>query len=165
MAADIIVIVENENAGIRPPGAIKMPRREPADAAADYDQIIVFAGRGDRARMLPKIGIAQRVCGVETSRIAAAQPGQRWRIITRRILCRGFFRDRCGDKAGRKRAGRSAPNGDRNAVEKIAPRDPVGGGRKRDDRIVLLSDYRSLLRQPHSIDIRPRRNPSPAKTT
>ena len=134
MAADIVVIVENENAGIRPPRAVKMRGREPADAAADDDQIIVFAGRGDRARVLPKIGVAQRVRGFETARIVAAQPGQRWRIIARRILCRGFFRDRCGDKAGQKCAGRGTANGDRHAVEKVAPCDPVGGGHKRSAR-------------------------------
>jgi hypothetical protein len=37
MAADIVVIIDNEDARIRAPGAIKIRRREPADAAADHN--------------------------------------------------------------------------------------------------------------------------------
>jgi hypothetical protein len=71
-------------------------------AGAMLDEQRRDAGRGDCARPRPEIGVTQRVRGFETSRITAAQPGQRWRIVTCRILCRGFLRDR--------RPARVAPN-------------------------------------------------------
>ena len=49
MATNVIVVIENEDARIRLPRAIEMRGREPADATADDDEIIVFAGRRNRA--------------------------------------------------------------------------------------------------------------------
>ncbi len=47
MAAEIVVIVENENAALRPDRAAIKPRgRKPADAAANHDQIIALFGCG-----------------------------------------------------------------------------------------------------------------------
>ncbi len=47
MTAEIVVIVENENAGMRPDRAAIKPRgRKSADAAANDDQIIALFGWG-----------------------------------------------------------------------------------------------------------------------
>jgi hypothetical protein len=47
MAAEIVVIVENKNAGLRSErAAIKPCSRKPADAAANHDQIVALFGCG-----------------------------------------------------------------------------------------------------------------------
>src|SRR5262249_6158273 len=149
-AADIVVIVETENARIRAPGAIKMRRGEPADAATHDDQIIIFTGRRDCARMRPEISVAQRVRDLETARMVATQPGQRRGIIARRIRRRRFSRNSRIDNAWQKGAGRRATNGNCNTVEKIAARDPVARGHKRAAMIVLVSAHASSLHRPRS---------------
>jgi hypothetical protein len=53
----------------------------------------------------------------------AAKPGQRRRIIARRILRRGFFGGRCGDEPGQKCAGRRTDDGERDAIEKVSSSD------------------------------------------
>ena len=123
VAAYVVVIVENENARIRLPGAIKMCSREPADAAAYDDQIIVFAGRCDRPGARPETGLAQRMRGLEAARMAATQPSQRRRIIAGGILCRGFLRRRRSGERGRNHAARRSPDGERYAIQKISSRD------------------------------------------
>src|SRR6185369_2013841 len=63
VAAEIIVVIEHKDARLRPGAAIEMGGREPADAAANYDEVVAFlrletAGRimdwraGDRMRGL-----------------------------------------------------------------------------------------------------------------
>ena len=118
VATDVVVIVENENARLRPLRPVEMRRRKPADAAADNDQVIVFAGRRHRTGAPPEVAVAQRMRGLETAWMIAPQPGQRRWIIVRRILCGGLC-GRRGDEARQRRAGRSAANGERNAVEKV----------------------------------------------
>ncbi len=86
VTADIVVVVEDQNARGLVSGAVEVRRREPADAAADDDQIVILAGRGDRAGLRPEVGVAQRVGGLETARMIAAQSGQRRRIISGGIL-------------------------------------------------------------------------------
>ena len=103
------------------PGAVEMRRRQPADAAADDDQIVIFASRGDRASVRPEIAIAQRVRGLETARMIAAQPGQRRRIIAGGIL-RGRALGR-GHERRQEPAGDSAAGGDGDAIDKVAPGD------------------------------------------
>ncbi len=94
VTAEIVVVVENEDARGLVLGAVEMRRRQPADAAADDDQIVSLAGRGDRARLRPEIAVAQRVRRFESPRMAAAQAGERRRIISGRVLGRRRPRQR-----------------------------------------------------------------------
>jgi hypothetical protein len=68
VAADIVVIIENENARLRPPGAIKMCGRKATDATADDDQIVSLAGRDRGAGLRRQIAVAQRVRRFEAAR-------------------------------------------------------------------------------------------------
>jgi hypothetical protein len=139
VAAYVVVIVENENARIRLPGAIKMCSREPADAAAYDDQIIVFAGRCDRPGARPETGLAQRMRGLEAARMAATQPSQRRRIIAGGILCRGFPRSRRSGERGRNQAARRSPDGERYAIQKISSRDAFCSRRNLDRKAGVTS--------------------------
>src|SRR6185369_6651293 len=42
VAAEIIVVIEHKDARLRPGAAIEMGGREPADAAADHDQVVAL---------------------------------------------------------------------------------------------------------------------------
>ena len=127
---------------MRTHGAVKMRRRKPADAAAHDHQVIVFAGRGDGAGARPEIGIAQGMRNLETSRMIAAQSGQRRRIISARILRRACLGGGGSEQSGRKFAGGRAARGNGDTVEKIPPGDgrfhardlvgQIGFGNRRD---------------------------------
>ena len=92
MAAEVVVIVENEDAA-RAAGvlAIKMRGGKTADARADHDEIVLFAGIDGGGRCL---SIAQGVGGFERSGMTAAHAGEERGIVARRIL--GGGRDRSG---------------------------------------------------------------------
>ena len=88
-------------------------RGEPADAAADHDQIVSLLDR--QAVEGEAFGLrAQRVRDLERAVVLAAQAGQRRRIARR--LRRELRRRRQARRDGQRRA-----------VEKIAPRDRHGG--------------------------------------
>jgi hypothetical protein len=123
MAAEIVVVVENEDAGVRPPRPVEMPGREPADAAADDHKIVSLAALGDRAGLRPKVAIAQAVRDLERARMTAAQPGEDRRIVARHILRRRAGRKRRRDEIRQHRARNGAADGERNAVEEVPPRD------------------------------------------
>ena len=66
VSAEIVVVIENEDASLRARRlAIEVRRREAADAAADNDQIVGFAGVFGLARRVPERAVAQAVSGVE----------------------------------------------------------------------------------------------------
>ena len=93
MAAEIIVVVEDENARLRTCGAAKEPGRgHPADPATDHDEIVAFLDcalvnaparpAGDlegEAFAFARL----RVCGLERTRVLSAQSGERGRIAQR----------------------------------------------------------------------------------
>ena len=94
VAAEIVVVVEDEDAGVLVLRPIKMRRREPADAAAHDDEVVVFICLFEIARLRPEIAVAQAVRGFVGARVTAAQSGQRRRIISGRVLRRRTRRQR-----------------------------------------------------------------------
>ena len=110
MAAEIVVIVENEDAGPRTDGAaIKPCGGKAADAAADHDEIVsLFAWRvlDAQAAAFAREGMLD----FERAGMLTAHARQRRRIQARR----------CGDLCGRRQAGGDR---ERSTAEKIAARD------------------------------------------
>ena len=92
MAAEVVVIVENEDAA-RAAGmlAIEMRGGKTRDARAHHDEIVSFAGIDGGGRGL---SVAQGVGGFERSGMTAAHAGEERRIVAGRIL--GCGRDRIG---------------------------------------------------------------------
>ena len=88
VTAEIVVVVENEDAGVRMFCPIEMRCREPADAAAHDDEIVGFIRWLEIVRLRPEIAVAQAVRGFKCAGMTAAQPGQRRRIIAGRVLRR-----------------------------------------------------------------------------
>src|SRR4030088_3370544 len=110
MAAEIIMVIEDEDAGGGPGGAAIEPgRSEPADAAADNDEIVAFLDRRAVERKARAV-VRLRVRGLERAGVLATQPGERGRVAhgLRRHLGRG--RETGGD-------------GERRAVEEVATRN------------------------------------------
>jgi hypothetical protein len=117
------VIVENKYPRIGPLLAIEMRRRQPADAAAHHDEVVVFASRFDLTRLEQKLAIAQAMCGFECTGMTATQPGQGWWIISRHIL-RGRAIGECGRKILRQQLiSDNSADSNWNAVKKIPPRN------------------------------------------
>jgi hypothetical protein len=108
MPAEIVVVVEDEDARRAVGAPIEPGRRQPADPAADYDQVVALL---DRHTVEGEgLAIAQLMADLERARMMAAHPRERGRIA------RGLRHDlRHGRKPGRDR--------ERRAVEKIAARD------------------------------------------
>ncbi len=112
MAAEIVVIVEDQHAGLRLRRAIERGGGEPADSAADDDKIIAL----DRAfRLAERRAVAQAMRGLERAGMAAAHSCQRGRVGAPLVL-RRRRRGECGARQrGAERNG--CP------VEKITPVD------------------------------------------
>src|SRR3954471_17401754 len=110
MAAEIIVVVEDKDAGGWPGGpAVEPGGREPTDAGTDHDEIVALLGRRSTERIPPAL-VRLRVGGLERAGMLAAQPGERGRIAHR--LRRSLGR---GSQAG--------GDGERRAVEEVASRN------------------------------------------
>src|SRR5262249_29039436 len=109
VAAEIIVVVEHQDARGRPGGAAIEPGgRKPADAATDHDEVVALL---DRQAVERETGAARlRVRGLERARVLAAQSGQRRRIA------RGLGRD-----LGRRRE--PGANGPGHSGEEVAARN------------------------------------------
>ena len=110
MAAEIVVVVEDEDAGGGPGGtAIEPGGCEPADAGADNDEIVAFLDRRAVERKARAV-VRLRVRGLERAGVLATQPRERGRVAhgLRRDLGRG--RETGGD-------------GQRCAVEEVASRN------------------------------------------
>ena len=109
MAAEIIVVVQDQHARLRPRRAIEMRRRQAADAAADHDQLVArrlvrrLVGGG------PERAVPQAVRGFERAGMAAAQAVQKGRVRGWRFGHRGVVR---GARAQQ-----------RHATQEIPPRD------------------------------------------
>src|SRR5215471_2053393 len=111
VAAKIVVIVEDEDAGVwSGSSAIEPGGREAADTTTNDDKIVVFLGRNpvDRKRR----AFAQRMRGLERPRMMAAHSGEGRRIERR--LCR--------ELRGRRQPGR---NRQCDAVEEITTADSI----------------------------------------
>src|SRR5262249_55851018 len=131
VAAEIVVVVEDQDAGRGPGGAaIEEGGREPADAAADHDQVVAFLGRN---AVEPEGGALARrqVRHFERAVVLAAQAGQRRRIARR--LGRNLRRGR-------------QPRGDRqrDAIEEVAAGDVAHGRSLRDRSFVASYSILSL---------------------
>ena len=83
MAAEIVVIVEDEDARGRAGAAIEPGRCQPADAAADHDQVVALLDRQPVEGETPACA-RQRVRDLERAVVLAAQSGERGRIAHRR---------------------------------------------------------------------------------
>src|SRR5580704_10003188 len=123
VTAEIVVVVEDQDAGVLVFCPIEMRRRQPADAAAHDNEVVGFIGLFEIARSRPEIAVAQAVCGFVGAGMAAAQPGQRRRIIAGRILRRGTVGKGRRDVFWRQPGSDSAAHGNRDAIEEVASRD------------------------------------------
>ncbi len=106
MAAEIIMVVEHEDARLRPGAAIEVSGREPADAAADHDQVVALL-RLEPAGRIMGWRAGDRMRGLEAADVLPAQARERRRVAGR--LRRNLHR---GREPGRDRQ--------RKAVEEIA---------------------------------------------
>src|SRR3981081_2838619 len=80
MAAEIIMVIEDEDAGGGPGGATIEPgRSEPADACADHDKVVALLDRRAVERKARAV-VRLRVRGLERAGVLATQPGERRRI-------------------------------------------------------------------------------------
>src|SRR5262249_14451282 len=114
MAAEIVVVVEDEDARVVPRrAAIEPRRRKPADAAADHDEVVSFFN-GEVVDRIATPLLSNRMRHLERTRMLPAQPGERRRIT------RGIGYNLCGRREPRR-------NGQGDAVEKIAPGDALHG--------------------------------------
>ena len=93
VAAEIVMVVENEDAGGRALRAIEMGCGESTDAAANDHQIVGIFARLRGRRGFPEVAVAQAVGHFEGARVAAAQAGEGGRVVAGRVLrcgvCRG----------------------------------------------------------------------------
>ena len=76
MAAEVIMIVEHENARLRIGAPIEERRRKAADAAAHHDQIVALLGLQSAGRIMRRRE-HERMRGFECADVLPAQPGQR----------------------------------------------------------------------------------------
>ncbi len=83
VAAEIIVVVQDQYAAFRCLGPIEVGRRQAADAPADDDQIVFLAGIGRRR---PGLAVSERMSAFEGSGMAAAHAGEKRGIVAQGIL-------------------------------------------------------------------------------
>src|SRR4029077_9709982 len=82
VSPEVIVIVENKNAGRGPPQlAEKVRSGKSADASAHNHQVISLAAVGGFSGLLPESSIAQAMGRLEGPGVAAAEAGQSRRIV------------------------------------------------------------------------------------
>jgi hypothetical protein len=91
VTAEVIVIVENQNARAVRALAKKVRGREPADSAAHDNEIVRLARVCDRGRWLGQQSIAQRVRSFERSGMTAAHAETSRRIVAPQLLRRKPF--------------------------------------------------------------------------
>jgi len=84
MAAEIVMIVQDENARTFPCASAKeISGRETAEAAADNDEVIVLAGGGRIAERIRAFAVAQTVGEGEGAIVISAHAQLRGRIVVR----------------------------------------------------------------------------------
>ena len=110
MPAEIVVIVEDQNARPRTSAPIEPRRRQSADAGTDHDEVVALLDRkpvGGEAVIPARL----RVRGLERAFVLAAQPGERGRIAP------------AGLAVSLHRRGEARGDGQRHPVEEVATRD------------------------------------------
>ena len=89
VAAEIVVVVENQNAHIWPRLlAVKISSGQSADASAYDGQIIFLTSALGFAGGVPELSVAQAMCKSVCALVIAAHPHQGWRIVGRILLGR-----------------------------------------------------------------------------
>src|SRR5579859_626844 len=86
VTAKVIVIVEDENASVGLLRAPEISSGEAADATADDDEIVRFAGVRRLPRGFPEIAVAQFVRVFKRTGVAATEAGQSGWIVAGRVL-------------------------------------------------------------------------------
>src|ERR1019366_1680038 len=87
VSTEVVVVVEDENAGFRTGCfAVEVSGGQAANAAADDDQVVGFAGFFGLARRIPECAVAQGVSSVEGTGVAATHAGESGRVIVGRGL-------------------------------------------------------------------------------
>ncbi len=119
MTAEIIVIVENEDARLGPCLEVEISRGKAAYAAAHHHQIEFLTAVVKRGGAVPEISVAQFMRRFEGTGMAAPHTQPRGWIITRRAL-----RQRLGAcRRGQFRGKPARQGGDGRALQEIAPGD------------------------------------------
>ena len=119
MAAEVVVVVEDEDARGWAGGLAEVPGRgQPADTGAHDHEIVAHSAIGGRARGLPERPVTQRVGDLE--RAVGTAPQARERGGVRRRSER-----RLGDTQSERFARREqrSTDGKRDAVQEVAPCD------------------------------------------
>src|SRR5262249_23687748 len=87
VAAEVVVVVEDEDAGAGTgAGTVEVRCGQTADAAADDDEIVRFAGVDRLARRGPEPAVANCGRDMDRSVVAAAQARQRRRVVAGAVL-------------------------------------------------------------------------------
>ncbi|MCY1451185.1 hypothetical protein D9M71_680400 [compost metagenome] len=111
MAAEVVVVLEDQNLRSRVFLAVEERCRQAADAAADHHQVVLFADRqgvGDEGFFLP----AHLVRNVESAGVTAAQTGQgRWVVAP------------AGGSLKQLQRGQARCNADGDSVDEVASGD------------------------------------------
>ena len=114
VAAELLVVLEDEDFRVGLLLAVEEGGREPGNAAADHDEIVGLAGRGWRRRALPEGAVAHGVHHRHRGFGMAAHPGE---------LCR-ITRGRCAEGGVRREAAEGGTaDRQRDAVHEVAPAD------------------------------------------
>ena len=90
VAAEIVVVLDDQDLRTGPRGAIEIRRRQPADAAAHDDEVVALVRVDQRCRLGPEIAVAHFMRRLERAGMAAAHAKPRRRIIVRRVLRLAF---------------------------------------------------------------------------
>ena len=86
MAAEVVVVVEDQNPRARSGLAIEVGGGQAADPGADDNQIISFTGVRRSVPASPEVAVAQLVRILKRTWMTAAHAGQRRRVIACRFL-------------------------------------------------------------------------------
>ncbi|MNN37053.1 hypothetical protein D3C81_1509800 [compost metagenome] len=115
VAAEVVVVLDDQDARLRMLLAVEPGGRQPADAAADHHQVVLFlhlqAG-GVECLLLP----AHLVRHLEGARVAAAQAGEGGRVVTP-----------AGSGTENLHRRKAGGDGESDAVEEVAAGDGHGG--------------------------------------
>ncbi len=146
VAAEIIVVVEDENAAVARVRAVEMRGGETADAPAHDDEIVFFARVRRRRR---GFAVAQCMSGFEGARMTAAHAGEQRGVVAGRVLCgRGRSRGRggCGCGCGDERIAGESGGADGDAVQEIAASDGAIHAEHAVSVLIVFHDFPGMRR-------------------
>ena len=128
-----------------------MRGREAADAAADDDQVVGFAGLGDRPVNDPRV--AQCMGRFERARMAAAHAEPRRWVVAGAILFGDFGGG--GNQLRCESAEQYAAHADRRALQEVASRDGRSMPRSLSERRVMIAGSYMSYRRPRINTVTP----------